>query len=227
MEPPAQTDPPRRPLFTARATHAVRIALLGGGLLSTAAAFTVFEYYHSPYWNRVGLAPDQPVQFSHRHHAGELRIDCRFCHTTVETAADAGMPSTQTCLTCHSQLFRDTPMLRPVMVSAEQNVPLAWSRVNTLPDHVHFNHSVHVAKGIACTNCHGEIAGMALTAKGHSLTMRECLECHRDPAPHQVAGEAVFSSQPAAVPNAIAEESIPGLARLEARPLTNCSTCHH
>lgn len=230
MEPSPQPDPIRRPLFTAWVTHAVRVALLGILVMAGAAAFSTYEYYHSPYWNRVGLAPDQPVLFSHRHHAGELRIDCRFCHTTVETGAEAGLPSTQTCLTCHSQLFRDAPMLRPVMASAEQNVPLAWSRVNTLPDHVHFNHSIHIAKGIACASCHGEVADMALTAKARALTMRECLDCHRDPDPHRVVGAAVFSARPptvATVAIGAAADGDAGLSPVHPRPLTNCSTCHH
>jgi hypothetical protein len=227
MDPPDHPAPIRRPLFTAWTTHAVRVALLGVVVVTGAAGVTTYEYYHSPYWSRVGIAPDQPVLFSHRHHAGELRIDCRFCHTTVETAADAGMPSTQTCLTCHSQLFRDAPMLRPVMASAEQNMPLAWSRVNTLPDHVHFDHSIHIAKGIACASCHGDVADMPLMAKAHALNMRECLDCHRNPAPHRVANEEVFSARTATVASPAAAAELTRLAPLHPRPLTNCSTCHH
>ena len=219
MDSPSTPDPPRRPPFTPWATCAVRTGLLGLGLAATAAAFTTFEYFHSPYWNRVGLAPDQPVLFSHRHHVGELRLDCRFCHTTVETSADAGMPSTQTCLTCHSQLFRDAPMLRPVRASAERDEPLRWSRVNTLPEHVHFDHSIHVAKGIACASCHGDVATMALTAKAEPLTMRECLACHRDPAPRQVGRSRIFSPRAAAT-----SEPRPAL---HSQALTSCSTCHH
>ena len=226
MKPPDHRDPIRPPLFTTRATHAVRVAVLGFTLTASAAAFSVYEYYHSPYWNRVGLAPDQPVLFSHRHHAGELRIDCRFCHDTVETSASAGLPSTQTCMTCHSQLFHDAPMLKPVMASAEQGIPIAWSRVNTLPDHVHFNHSIHVAKGIACASCHGEVADMALTAKARALTMRECLDCHRDPQPHQVSPAAVFSSPAPTSGNALSPEEKVALPAIHPRPLTNCSACH-
>jgi hypothetical protein len=225
MKPPDHRDPIRPPLFTARATHVVRVAVLGLTLTASAAAFSVYEYYHSPYWDRVGLAPDQPVLFSHRHHAGELRIDCRFCHGTVETSANAGLPSTQTCMTCHSQLFTDTPLLRPVVTSAEQNVPLAWARVTMMPDHVHFDHSIHIAKGIACSSCHGDVADMALTAKARALTMRECLDCHRDPAPHQVGNAAVFTAKSAVGVTVLAgRETLPPI---HPHPLTNCSTCHH
>lgn len=222
MADPIPSAPLPRPPFSARATAIVRLALLGVAIAGSAAGYSVYEYYHSPYWTRVGLAPAQPVLFSHRHHAGELRIDCRFCHTTVEHSADAGMPSTQTCLTCHSQLFRDAPMLRPVQASAELNEPLLWSRVATLPDHVHFNHSAHVAKGIACVNCHGDVADMALTAKARPLSMRDCLACHRDPEPQRVAADEVFARVPQR-----ADASAVALVPVHARPLTNCSTCHH
>lgn len=222
---PAPLDPTPRPLFTARTTHWVRFLLLGFGLTVVATGYTVYEYFHSPYWNRVGIAPDQPVLFSHRHHAGELRIDCRFCHQTVDTAASAGLPATQTCLTCHSQLFTDAPLLQPVRTTAEQNTPLVWSRVNTLPDHVHFNHSIHIAQGIACANCHGDVAQMALTAKAAALNMRDCVACHRDPEPHRVSAAEVFNPHAATTPAASAAR--PSLVPVNARPLTSCSTCHH
>lgn len=219
---PNPGHPPSRLRFSARATAVVRLALLAMAITGAAAAYGVYEYYRSPYWTRVGLAPAQPVLFSHRHHAGELRIDCRFCHTTVETSADAGMPSTQTCLTCHSQLFRDAPMLAPVRTSAEENAPLLWSRVSTLPDHVHFNHSAHVSHDIACVSCHGEVADMALTAKTRSLTMRDCLACHRDPEPQRVPADEVFARAPQRM-----QPAMTALLPVHARPLTNCSTCHH
>lgn len=197
-------SPRASPIFRPRATTLFRVAVLGFGALLVSAAYAVFQYYHSPWWNRIGLAPDQPVLFSHRHHAGELRIDCRFCHATVEASAFAGLPATQTCLDCHSQIFTDTAMLQPVVRSAATGEPLRWNRVTRLPDHVHFDHSIHVAKGVSCATCHGAIDRMALTAKAEPLDMRWCIDCHRDPA-----------SRVAAPANEI-----------HARPLTNCSTCH-
>ena len=200
-------DPrPPRPLFRPAATTVLRVFVVGTALLVGTVAYGVFEYYHSPYWNGKDLAPNQPVLFSHRHHAGELRIDCRFCHTTVETAAFAGMPTTQTCLTCHSQLFQDTAMLRPVTTSASTGQPLRWTRVTRLPDHVYFDHSIHTAKGVGCVTCHGDLRTMALTAKAEPLDMRQCVNCHRDPGPHLATGASV-PAHPA--------------------HLTNCSTCHH
>lgn len=211
----------RRRLFSARTTLAVRLALLGLFLGGAAALFATLEYHHSDYWTGIGIARDQPVLFSHRHHAGELRIDCRFCHATVETSAGAGLPSTQVCLTCHSQIFHDTPLLRPVVASADSNTPLLWTRVTSVPDHVHFDHSIHIAKGIACASCHGEVTDMPLVAKAHPLTMRECIACHRDPAANQVPAAAVFSS-----PGAAPGRTVRPAAITPAAPLTSCSTCH-
>ena len=241
------------PLFRPRATTLLRVALLGAALSVVAAAYATFEYYRSPYWNGVGLARDQPVLFSHRHHAGELRIDCRYCHVTVETSAFAGMPSTQTCMTCHSQIFTDTAMLRPVVLSAERQKPLHWNRVNSLPDHVFFNHSIHIAKGVSCTTCHGDVGDMPLMAKGEPLSMRWCLDCHRDPAPKLRPADEIFLPTRSAHAGGISPaERIAGAAdrrtapfetdpvdvrargdalmqklHIETQHLTNCSTCHH
>jgi len=190
------------PLFRAGASAAFRAWLLVGLFLLLALASGAFAFYHSQWWSRVGLAPSQPVLFSHRHHAQELRIDCRYCHSSVETSPFAGMPSTQTCLSCHSQIFTDTAMLRPVIASAEENRPLRWARVTRIPDFVYFDHRLHVARGVACAACHGPVQDMALTAKGERLDMRQCLDCHRHPAPYLPAGTAA------------------------AKTLTDCTACH-
>lgn len=219
---------PDGPLFRPRSTTIFRvvIALVLLGVAST--GYAVLQYYHSPYWNWVGFRRDQPVLFSHRHHAGELGIDCRYCHATVETSAFAGMPSTNTCLTCHSQIFTTTPMLRPVVESAARDEPLRWTRVNALPDHVYFNHSIHIAKGVGCTTCHGQIGDMPLTEKGESLTMRWCLDCHRDPAPNLRPRDEVFAptwSPPA--DQAARGRALAAQYQVHTTQLTNCSTCHH
>jgi len=205
----------------------LRAAIGLAGLLVISAAGSAFAYYHSPWWTRVGFAPSQPVLFSHRHHAGELRIDCRFCHSGVETSAFAGMPSTQTCLTCHSQVFTQTAMLQPVMASLAQNTPLRWNRVTDLPAYVYFDHSIHVAKGVGCTTCHGEVGDMALAAKAERLDMRWCISCHRDPSLALRPMDQVF----AAAWTAPTDQNLRGQALLaaygiEPAHLTNCSTCH-
>jgi len=218
---------PNQPPFRPSATTIFRVVLAGVVVFAASVGYAVFAYYHSPYWTGVGRAPDQPVLFSHRHHAGELRIDCRFCHATVETSAFAGMPTTQNCLNCHSQLFTDTAMLQPVVHSATTGQPLAWTRVTRLPDHVFFNHGIHLAKGVACTTCHGDLGRMALTAKAAPLDMRECLACHRDPGPRLQPPEELF----AAIKATAEQRAAPGelAARYQVHPthLTNCSSCHH
>ena len=165
--------------------------------------------------------------FSHRHHAGELRIDCRYCHATVETAAYAGMPSTSVCLNCHSQLFTDTAMLEPVIHSSTADEPLRWTRVTRLPDHVHFNHGIHIAKGVACTVCHGELGRMALTSKAEPLDMRWCLECHRDPAQRLQAGGALFSAFRVRASAELTAADLMNVYKVHPDHLTSCSTCHY
>jgi len=128
--------------------------------------------------------PAQPVPFSHRHHAGELGIDCRYCHTSAASAPRAGLPPTHTCMTCHSQIWTGAPMLSPVRSSFAENKPITWNRVAVLPEYVYFRHDVHIAKGVGCVECHGRIDTMALTYRAKPLTMEFCLDCHRDPAPH-------------------------------------------
>jgi hypothetical protein len=214
----------RRGLFTAGATTLLRVAIAVLALLILGAGTGAYAYFHSAYWNRIGLAPVQPILFSHRHHAGELRIDCRNCHATVETEAFAGMPSTHTCLGCHSQLFADTAMIRPLMASAQSGVALRWTRVSRLPAHVFFNHSIHVSKGVACVTCHGEVGAMALTARAEPLTMRWCLDCHRDPAPRLTDRAHLFD----AFSHQTGEsKELADSYHLKTSALTDCSTCHH
>lgn len=216
------------PLFSPRSTTVFRVALVLVVILVISTAYATLQYYRSPYWTGVGYRSRQPVLFSHRHHAGELHIDCRYCHATAETGAFAGMPSTHTCLTCHSQLFTDTPMLKPVIASAATDQPLRWTRVNVLPDHVYFDHSIHVAKGVGCTTCHGEVGSMPLTSAGERLTMRWCLDCHRNPAPN-LRPEAEIFAPTWAPPRDAAERGQALMAQYHVRTehLTNCSTCHH
>ena len=125
---------------------------------------------------------EQPVQFSHQHHAGGIGIDCRYCHTSVEVAPSAGIPPTKTCINCHSQIWSTSPYLEPVRASFRDDKPLRWIRVHDLPDFVYFNHSIHVKKGVGCETCHGRVDRMPLMLQQASLQMEWCLDCHRDPA---------------------------------------------
>lgn len=148
----------------------------------------------SPYMSQAGVIREQPVPFSHDHHVRGLGIDCRYCHTGVETSAFAGLPPTKTCMTCHSQIWTNAEILEPVRAAYRTGQPIQWTRVHRLPDYVFFNHSVHVAKGIACTTCHGPIDRMNLTYQQNTLHMRWCLECHRHPERYIGPKAAVFTS---------------------------------
>lgn len=142
----------------------------------------------SGYNTGVNVALDQPVPFSHQHHVQELGIDCRYCHTSVEKSGFAGIPSTQTCMSCHSQIWTNSPLLEPIRESYRTGQPLraadgsvGWNRVNKVPDFVYFNHSIHIERGINCNVCHGPVQKMQLTYKGQPFHMDWCLECHRNP----------------------------------------------
>ncbi len=172
-------------IFSPAADTWIRLFLVTG--VSLAAGSIVFA---------VGLArsdwvtganihpPAQPVPFSHRHHAGELGIDCRYCHTSVAESPRAGLPPTHTCMTCHSQVWTGAPMLAPVRASLAENKSLKWLRVAVLPEYVFFRHDIHISKGVGCVECHGRVDQMALTFRAKPLTMQFCLDCHRNPAPH-------------------------------------------
>lgn len=139
-----------------------------------------------PFNTKVGVPIDQPVPFSHKHHAKELAIDCRFCHVSVETSANAGIPSTEVCMTCHSQIWTNSPMIEPIRSSWATNQPVKWNLVNRAPDFVYFNHALHIAKGISCNTCHGAIHEMEITWKGQAFHMAWCLDCHRDPSKYMI-----------------------------------------
>jgi len=146
---------------------------------------------------------EQPIPFSHKHHVGDVGIDCRYCHATVDRSAYAGMPVSSTCMNCHSQLFTDAPMLAPVRDSVRDGKPLQWNRVYRLPDFVFFDHSIHVTAGVACATCHGDVSRMPLIAQEAPLTMAWCLDCHRR-----------------------AQRIAARVTRRDRAQLSECSTCH-
>ncbi|HUE69723.1 MAG TPA: cytochrome c3 family protein [Pirellulaceae bacterium] len=158
-----------------------RASVFGGLFLIAAVVYAGNAFLRSSYVTQADVVRDQPVPFSHDHHVAGLGIDCRYCHSTVETAAFAGMPSTEVCMGCHSQIWKDSPLLAPVRESYAEGKPLAWTRVYDVPDFVYFDHSIHVAKGIACQSCHGPVDRMPLMRKATTLHMEWCLACHRHP----------------------------------------------
>ena len=211
-------------VFSPRAVLVVRLAVLA--ILGAVVATVLLFMWRARAYEQLGEPIAQPIPFSHKHHVGDDGIDCRFCHTTVETDAHAGLPSTAVCLTCHSQLFRDQALLAQLHTSAAGNQPIAWQRVHVLPDFVYFNHSVHVAKGVACVECHGRVDQMPLTWRVQPLQMQWCLECHRNPAPHLRPREQAFAMD-APLPTAMQGTTLARAAHLESRRrMTDCSTCH-
>jgi hypothetical protein len=158
-----------------------RATIFGAVFIIAGVAWAGSMWIRSSYVTGVDVVRDQPVPFSHDHHVKGLGIDCRYCHTTVEREASAGLPSTEVCMGCHSQIWRDSPLLAPVRESYQNNVPLRWTRVHDLPDFVYFDHSIHIAKGIGCESCHGRVDEMPLMRKAVAMHMEWCLDCHRHP----------------------------------------------
>ncbi|HTE20877.1 MAG TPA: cytochrome c3 family protein, partial [Armatimonadota bacterium] len=185
-------------------------------------------YTNMSYATQVRVPREQPVQFSHKHHVGDDGIDCRYCHTSVDKADFAGMPSTHTCMTCHSQIWNDSPLLEPVRESFRTGKPIEWTRVHDLPDFTYFSHSIHVKKGVGCVSCHGKVDEMPLIWKEKDLTMAWCLDCHRNPEKGVRPRELVFdtSKVPSGADTAIGRKLVKDYHVLSTHQLTNCSTCH-
>jgi len=191
-----------------------------GGLLW---AFGVLE--RSSYVTRANVVLEQPVPFSHRHHVSQLGLDCRYCHTSVEESNFAGLPSTKTCMTCHSQIHNTAEMLEPVRASWRENKSIEWVRVNDLPDFAYFNHSIHVKKGVGCVTCHGPIGEMAMTWRESPLTMEWCLQCHRGPEKFVRPRSEVFNTtwKPEGDQLALGQQLV---QEHKIAKLTDCSVCH-
>jgi Cytochrome c7 and related cytochrome c len=199
---------------------------LAGSALGLVAVFAVLELYvRSPYVTDVGRPMDQPVPFSHKHHVSDDGIDCRYCHTTVETSSFAGIPPTQVCMNCHSEVWAQSPVLQPVRDSFQNGQPMQWNRVDNLPDFVYFDHSIHVQKGIGCSTCHGQVDQMALTYKTQSMQMSWCLECHENPAHFVRPVDQVFNMawQPPANQDEIGQQLV---QQYHIESKISCSTCH-
>ncbi len=178
----------RRSANTVFIVTLVGLVLVVGGLIGLAYALQ-----SSPYVTRAFEARTQPIQFSHERHVGGNGIDCRYCHTSVETSAFAGIPPTKTCMNCHAQIFKDSPFLELVRSSFRDDRSIEWVRVHDLPDFVYFNHSIHVSKGIGCATCHGRVDLMPQMYQVQTLQMSWCLDCHRNPERYVRPRDEVFS----------------------------------
>ena len=212
-------------IFRPGADLTLRLVVLG----TVSAVMVGLVVWHASLGSGPGVeAPvDQPVPFSHQHHVAEVGLDCRYCHTSVEESSFAGFPPTHTCMTCHSQLFRTSPMLAPARDSLAQDRPMRWIRVHDLPDFAYFDHAIHIHKGVGCSSCHGPVDRMQLTYRDKPLTMRWCLDCHRAPERHLRPRDQVFAmdwhppADQAAKGKALLAEY-----RIHSGRMTDCSVCH-
>jgi hypothetical protein len=212
-------------LFSRRATSRLRLAIAIAAAAVVGVPAFLMGWVRTPL-ERGQFAPiEQPVAFSHQLHVRGFRIDCRYCHYTVERAATAGLPSTDVCLPCHKQVWLDGPMFAPVRASIATGRPIPWVRVNQLPAFVYFDHAIHVRKGVGCETCHGRVDTMPRVYQTASLTMKWCLDCHREPERHLRPVEQVTTMgwQPKHPQLALGRELV---QRYHVRRLTNCTTCH-
>src|SRR3989441_6131916 len=202
-----------------------RVSIFGGIFVIAFLVWAWAELNASTYATRAKVPVEQPVPFSHEHHVGGLGIDCRYCHTTVENSSFANIPPTKTCMNCHSQIWNTAPMLEPVRESFRTDKSIRWIRVHDLPDYVYFNHSIHVAKGVGCTTCHGQVNKMPLMWQESSLQMAWCLDCHRHPEDYVRPRDAVFRTDyvPPSDQQALGRRLV---AAYHIRKLTSCDTCH-
>jgi hypothetical protein len=204
-----------------------KATIFGGLFILAGVAWATGVAIRSPYVTRVDVVRDQPVPFSHDHHVAGLGLDCRYCHSTVEESAFAGMPATEVCMGCHSQVWKDSPMLAPVRESYRTGKPLRWTRVHDTPDFVYFNHSIHVAKGVSCETCHGRVDKMPLMRKANAMHMEWCLECHREPEKFVRSRDEVFDFGIEPKNNTLeSRRKLVNHHGIAVEQLSDCWTCH-
>jgi hypothetical protein len=212
-----------------RSTNTIsRVSIYGAVFILAALGYLGWAITESPYFTDVNVPRQQPVPFSHKHHVTDDGIDCRYCHTSVEKSSFAGIPSTDICMTCHSRLWNNSPMLEPVRMSYQTDKSLEWTRVNALPEFAYFDHSIHIHKGVGCTTCHGPIGEMPLTWRAQTLYMRWCIDCHKHPERYVRRREDVFKAdyEPPQDQLALGRRLVKEYKIKDAKQLTDCYTCH-
>jgi hypothetical protein len=215
-------------IFPRYSNTLARVVILGGLGTALGIVGVFWMLMRSPFQTNVGVVRDQPVPFSHEHHVRGLGIDCRYCHNAVEDSEHSNVPPTYTCMSCHSQIWSDSPMLAPVRDSLKSGKPLVWSRLHDLPDFVYFNHGIHVNKGVGCATCHGRIDLMPLTFKDQPMTMEWCLECHRHPERHLRPTSEITNMdyKPEGGDQLEVGRKLVDQYHIPTDRLTNCSVCH-
>jgi hypothetical protein len=208
-----------------RLANRLPLAIAAAGILLPSAAVAGVWYYFSPEYTDVGYQPVQPVPYSHRLHVGELGLDCRYCHASVETSPVANVPPTQTCMNCHRLVARDSEKLAPIRESASSGKPMRWTRVHKVSDYVYFEHRSHVNAGVGCVSCHGQIDQMEVVHQVEPLSMSWCLDCHRNPQP-SLRPRAEVTNMKWAPPRdpAARERQLASLPPV--KPPLDCSGCH-
>ena len=214
-------------IFPRSANWASKASIVAG-LVAIGSIMGILLNINRTYFvTKENVPHEQPVPFSHKHHVTGMGLDCRYCHTTVDESSFAGIPPTETCMTCHSQIWSEAAMLEPVRASFRDNTALEWNRVYDLPDFVYFNHSIHVDKGIGCQTCHGQVDQMPLTWKASSLNMEWCLECHRQPEQYIRPREQVFNMTWQPPPDQETQgRQLVEEYQVKTSQLTDCSICH-
>jgi hypothetical protein len=212
-------------IFRPSSNSIAKLSIIASGLLLGGLLFFLGALERSPYNTRQKEFVEQPVPFSHQHHVADVGLDCRYCHFNVEKTATAGVPPTSVCMNCHSQIFADAPMLKPVRDSFKTGESIEWNRVHDLPDFVYFNHSIHVAKGVGCTTCHGKVDQMPLMYQNSTLQMSWCLECHRNPENFIRPKEDVFRVD-YVPPSDQIHMGLQLVEKYHIQNKTTCSICH-
>lgn len=231
--------------FRPRWNAVARITLYGAPLLLVALAWGATRLSRSPYVTGTNQPIQQPVPFSHEVHVGGLKLDCRYCHTSVENSWFAGIPSTEICMNCHTHIWNGLQSLEPIRSSYRTGIPNSWIRVHNLPGYSYFDHSIHIAKGVGCVTCHGRVDRMPQIWQAESLQMEWCLECHRRPEKYVRPREEVFNLawQPPGSqqeltalaerlklpkePTSLRELGLQLVEKYDIQRQTSCSVCHH
>lgn len=202
--------------------HLSLAGALAGGIF---AIFFVW-YYFSPEYTDVGYAPEQPVEYSHRLHVGELGLDCQYCHTNVKDASHSNVPATQTCMNCHSQIRTESLKLLPVRESWATGQSIEWIKVHKLPDYARFSHAVHTNNGVGCESCHGRIDQMEVVFQSEPLSMGWCLECHNSPEQY-IRPNSEITTMGYEHPDDFVQQNLQRIEAEDIQPPVNCSACHY